>query len=302
MVMTAKGFGYVFAFTSVFLWAGNFVLARGLADAIAPVQLNFWRWVVALLVILPFALRNWHHDWPILKKHIPYLSVMGLVGVTCLNAFFYQAGSTTSSINMVLFVPSAPIVILILSRIFCGEAITPRRLLGLCIILCGLLLLLSRGQWSNLTHFRISTGDLWSIGGVLCFGLYSFLTRYRPHGVSLAGMHSTIFVAGLLFSLPALLWEMQVTAPTPWTPSVIGGILYAGIGCSSLAYLFWTKAIDAIGPVAAGMIYYSIPLFTALKGVLILGEQATLLHFVGGGLMLFGIVLAMLAPKQVKAY
>ncbi len=295
--MNAKSLGYTFAFTSVFLWAGNFVLARGLADAIAPVQLNFWRWVVALLVVFPFALRNWGHDWQILKKNLPYICLMGLIGVTCLNAFFYQAGSTTSSINMVLFVPSAPIIIMLLSRIFCGEPITPRRLLGLTIILSGLLLLLSRGQWSNLTHFRISSGDLWSIGGVVCFGLYSFLARYRPHGVSLLALHSTIFIAGLLFSLPALLWEMHVTAPTEWNMTIISGILYAGIGCSSLAYVFWTKAIDSIGPVAAGMIYYSIPLFTALKGVLILGEKATMLHFVGGALMLFGIALATIPPK-----
>ncbi len=296
--MTAKGFGYVFAFMAVFLWAGNFVLARGLSDAIAPVQLNFWRWVVAFVVVVPFALRTWSHDWPILKKHLGYLCVMGFIGVTCLNAFFYKAGSTTSSINMVLFVPSAPILIMVLSRIFCGDPITPRRLLGLCIILSGLLLLLSRGEWSNLTHFRFSSGDLWGIGGVASFGLYSFLTRYRPHGVSLAGLHSTIFVAGLLFSLPPLFWEMHVTDPRPWTPTVIGGILYAGIGCSTLAYVFWTKAIDAIGPVRAGMIYYSIPLFTALKGVLILGEQITLLHVVGGSLMLFGIALATIVPQH----
>ena len=51
-------------------------------------------------------------------------------------------------------------------------------------------------------------------------------------------------------------------------------------------------AIDRIGPVTAGMIYYSIPIFTAIEGVLILGEQVTLFHIIGGVLMFSGIVLA----------
>ncbi len=300
--MKAKSLGYTFALISVFLWAGNFIVARLFASTIAPVQLNFWRWLVALAFVLPFAIKTWHKDWPIIKKHLPYLTLLGFVGVTCLNALFYKAGSTTSSINMVLFVPSAPIIILLLSRIFCGEPITPRRLLGLIIILGGLLLLLSKGKWSNLAAFNISTGDLWCIGGVASFGIYSFLTRYRPQNISLYGLHSAIFTIGIILTLPFLFWEMSYSPPTIWNLSVLGGIFYAAVGCSSIAYLFWTKAIDNIGPVAAGMLYYTIPLFTALEGVLILGEDVTWLHAIGGSLMLIGIGLTTVPEKSSLKY
>ncbi len=285
------------AILAVVIWAGNFVAARAVAFSIPPVQMNVWRWTVALICILPFALPHWKHDWPILKKHLPYLTAWSFVGVTCLNAFFYQAGSTTTSINMVLFVPSAPIIIMLLSRIYCAEPITWRRLSGVVIIIAGLLLLVSRGNLQNILDLRISSGDIWSIGGVACFGIYSFITRYRPQGIAVASMLTTTFTIGILLSLPPLAWEV-VTRPNPtWNYGVIGAILYAGIGCSSIAYLLWTKAIDAIGPVSAGMIYYSIPLFTALEGVLILGEKVTLLHFMGGTLMLTGMLLATLPQK-----
>ncbi len=299
-MMNIKTLGYVMAFAAVIIWAGNFVVARAIAASIPPIQMNFWRWVVAFVCILPFALRSWRHDWPIMKNHLPYLAAYGLVSVTLLNSFVYAAGATSSSINIVLFVPSAPIIIMLLSRIFCGEAITWRRFAGLCIIITGICLLVSRGNIDNLLQMRISIGDIFSIAGVICFGIFSFITRYRPQHISVTSFLAITFGFGILLILPALFWEMYTYPPTVWEGSVLFGIVYAGIGCSSVAYLFWTKAIDAIGPVAAGMIYYSIPLFTALEGVLILGEDVTLVHILGGALMLSGMAITTI-PKKITA-
>ncbi len=298
--MNIKAIGYTAAFAAVILWAGNFVVARAMATSIPPIQLNFWRWFVALLCILPFALRTLPKDLPIVKRHIPYLAFMGFIGVTALNALFYKAGQSTSSINIVLFVPSAPIVIMLLSRFLCAEPITLRRLLGLVIILLGLGVLVSRGSWANVTNVNFSMGDLWSLGGVLCFGIYSFFTRYRPKDLSASGFHASTFSLGLILALPMFLFEVWALPPFTWSSTVIFSILYAGIGCSFMAYALWTKAIDSIGPVSAGMVYYTIPLFTALEGVLILGEQVTRVHVLGGGLMIIGIMLAILQNNTFK--
>ncbi len=292
--MNARSIGYTTAFIAVILWAGNFVVARAMATSIPPIQLNFWRWFVALLCILPFALRTLPKDLPIIKQHIPYLTFIGFIGVTCLNAFFYKAGQSTSSINIVLFVPSAPIVIMLLSRFLCAEPITLRRLFGIIIILFGLGGLISRGQWDNISNVNFSMGDLWSWCGVLCFGIYSFFTRYRPKELSSAGFHVSTFSLGLLIALPMFIVEVIALPAFAWNYAVIFSILYAGIGCSFIAYALWTKAIDCIGPVAVGMVYYTIPLFTALEGVLFLGEEVNKVHIAGGGLMIVGIMLAIL--------
>ncbi len=298
--MNTKAIGYTAAFLAVMLWAGNFVLARAMAMSIPPIQLNFWRWVVAFICIAPLAVRSFRDDWPVIKGNFPYLMLLGFIGVTSLNALVYKAGQSTSSINMVLFVPTAPIVIILLSRIFCAEPITPRRLLGLVFILVGLGVLVSRGKWSNIVGVNFSMGDLWSIGGVMCFGLYSFFTRYRPKDLSSTGFHLSTFGFGLLLALPMLLLEMHYVPSPTWDMSIWMAVLYAGVGCSFIAYALWTKAIDALGPVAAGMVYYTIPLFTALEGVLILGEEVTRVHIIGGGLMVIGIALAIIQKNIAK--
>ena len=44
------------------LWAGNWIVGRALRDAFDPVSLNFWRWLIAVLALAPFALPGW--VWP----------------------------------------------------------------------------------------------------------------------------------------------------------------------------------------------------------------------------------------------
>ena len=98
--MNTRFLGYLAALSATMLWAGNFVVARGIAQEIPPVQLNFWRWLLALTCILPFAWPKLRADWPAMKRHWRYLAAMGLVGVSLLNAFVYKAGQTTESLNM----------------------------------------------------------------------------------------------------------------------------------------------------------------------------------------------------------
>jgi drug/metabolite transporter (DMT)-like permease len=102
------------------LWSGNFIIARGLSESIPPVSLAFYRWVVAAIVFLPFALKPLLREWDCLRTHLPYLSMTALLGVTLFNTLIYFAGHTTTALNLSLISITFPIVIVILSRIIYG--------------------------------------------------------------------------------------------------------------------------------------------------------------------------------------
>jgi drug/metabolite transporter (DMT)-like permease len=286
--------GYIAALAATVLWAGNFVVARGIAHEIPPIQLNFWRWVLAFLCILPLALPKLRADLPAIRRHWPYLTGMALVGVAALNSLIYKAGQTTESLNMALLVPTAPVMIIVMSRIFYGEPLTPRRLTGVGIVLLGVVELVSRGDWQHLATLQFLPGDLWALAGAACFAVYSLFIRKRPAAISIEGFNAAMFGLGLLLMLPALAWEMAVMPRPMWSLHVVEGILYAGIGCSFAAYTIWTKAIASIGPVLAGIVYYSLPLFTAIESLLLLDERISLSHLIGGALIVAGILLATL--------
>lgn len=290
--MKTKSLGYLAALGATVIWSGNFVVARAIAEDIPPIQLNFWRWVVALLCMLPIALPHLKREWPEIRKHIGYLSFMALMGISLLNTLIYKGGQSTESLNMALLVPTVPIMIVILSRIVYGEAITRRRLLGIIIVILGVLTIVSRGDLQRLATVHFAAGDFWALGGAACFAVYSLFMRQRPVNISLWAFNAVTFALGLLFTVPALIWEMCVL-PLPVLSSGVGiGILYSGVGCSFVAYMLWAKAISIIGPVKAGFVYYTLPLFAAVSATLVLGEVVSMAHILGGVCIIAGILVA----------
>jgi len=293
--------GYLAALAATVLWAGNFVAARGVAHDIPPVQMNFWRWVLALACMLPLALPRLRADWPGIRAHWRYLAVMALIGVSALNALIYKAGQTSPSLNMALLFLSAPIMIIILSRVVYGTPITYRRLAGVGVVLAGVLTLITRGDWQHVAEVRFTPGDLWALAGSACFAVYSLFMRRRPAEISVEGFNTALFALGLALMLPALAWEAAVMPAPVWNTPVVVAVVYAAVGCSFGAYLFWTRAIAAVGPVLAGIVYYSMPLFAAIESVVILGEQVALFHVFGGALIIAGILAATLDRRALGA-
>lgn len=293
--------GFAAALAATAVWAGNFVAARALAELIPPVQFNFWRWAMALLAMLPFAIRHLRADWVAARDHLRYLCLMAFLGVTLMNALIYKAGQSTESLNMALIMPATPIVIMLLARAVYNEPITARRLAGMACASIGILVLISRGSLARLAQFQIQPGDLWTIAGMFCFALYSLFMRQRPHGISPAGFNVIVFALGLLFCLPPVAVEMAALPLPKLTWPVAAGIAYSGIGCSALAFWLWTVAIDRIGPVRAGIVYYSLPFFAAIMAKLVLAESASPSQMAGGLLIIGGILLATLPSMRKKS-
>lgn len=298
--MSEKFTGYAAALLATMVWAGNFIAARALAWEIPPCQFNFWRWAIALAAILPFAMRHLRGDWPAARAHFKYLSIMALLGVTLMNAFVYKAGQTTESLNMALLMPATPVVILVLARIFYGETIPPRRLLGMIVAMAGILVLISRGNWQRLASLEIMSGDLWTLGCMLCFALYSLLMRQRPKDISSSGFNAIVFALGLIYALPMIALEMWFMPLPQFSPALLVGLLYAGLGCSALAFWLWTVGIDRIGPVRAGIVYYSLPLFAAIMAKVVLDENVSPAQIAGGALIIGGIFVATFPGHEKK--
>ena len=46
---------YLLLTLSALFWSGNFIVGRAIREDIPPIGLNFWRWVIAFAILLPFA-------------------------------------------------------------------------------------------------------------------------------------------------------------------------------------------------------------------------------------------------------
>jgi len=290
--------GYLFALGATAIWSGNFIVARGLSEIVPPISLAFWRWVVAVIVLLPFALKPVIVERQQLLQSIRYLSVTALLGVTVFNTLIYVAGHSTSALNLSLIAITFPIFIIILSRLFYREKITANKMLGVALVTVGVVVLITKGELSVLHNISFAVGDLWMLSASVIFAIYSILVKQKPKDLSIWAFQLSTFSIGLLFLLPFFVWESSTVAPVNYDVTTVLSILYVGIFASLTAFVLWNKAIVTIGPSKSGMIYYTLPLFSGFLAFLFLNESIGMIHLFSALLIVAGILTANRVSKK----
>lgn len=273
------------------LWAGNALVGRAVVGRIDPVELSFWRWLVALTALLPFtALSLWAHR-RVLLDHWLAVVVMGLCSVAAYNTLLYMAMHTTTAINATLMGACMPLLILLLGRLWLGERIRPAQALGIVVSACGMLAVVTRGEPGRLLGLALTPGDGLMLLATLAWAVYSVMLRRFALPVPGATQLGAFVIVGLAALTPLYLWH---GAPMPAVGDgwMWAAILYTGLLASLVAFYFWNRGVAAVGAATAGQYSYLIPLFTALAAIPLLGEQFHWYHALGGGLIFAGIFLA----------
>ncbi|HEY9169064.1 MAG TPA: DMT family transporter [Lutibacter sp.] len=294
--------GYLFALGATAIWSGNFIIARDLSEIIPPISLAFWRWTVALIILFPFAVKQLIVEWAILKKKIGYLAITAFLGVTLFNTLIYVAGHSTTAINLSLISITFPVFVVIFSRIFFRELITLNKGIGIVLVLIGVILLITKGQLSKLLNLSLAIGDIWMLLAAIIFAVYSILLKQKPKGLNILSFQLSTFILGLIFMFPFFIWETLTVPAIKFESRTVFSILYVGIFASLTAYVLWNKAIEKIGPTNAGMIYYTLPLFSGVLAFILLKETIGLFHLYSLLLILFGIIIATIKKKIGEPY
>jgi len=284
--------GYIFALIATAIWSGNFIVARDLSETIPPISLAFWRWIIAFLAITPFAIKSLLKDWKLFKKHFLYLIITSVFGITIFNTLIYVAGQTTTAINLSLISITFPIFIIIISRFLYKEKITLHKILGIILVGIGVILIITKGSPAVLFELTFFKGDLWMLLAAIIFAVYSILLKHKPKEINVLSFQYATFSLGLLMLFPFYLIELSLVEPTVYDSNAILSIIYIGIGASLISFILWNKSILLIGPARAGMVYYTLPLFSGLLAFLLLKEKLNLNHLYSALLIVSGIILS----------
>ncbi len=271
-------------------WAGNIVLARGVADIIPPVAFAFWRWTLAFVLLLPFTLRQLAADRREIARGWKMLLLLALLGISSFNTLLYTAVHTTTAINGALIQSSMPAVIVLLSLALYRESVSARQMAGVMLCTLGASLIVLRGELKTLLAMAFVQGDLLMLVAVSAYGLYSTMLRRRPAIHPLSFLSATFFLgaAGLL---PAYLVELAATGPFTLSRDIVLSVVYVALFPSIVAYFCWNKGVDLVGPNRAGLFINLIPVFASLLSVWLLGESIRMFHLGGMGLITGGMVL-----------
>ena len=277
-------------FTALF-WVGNSIVARGARDVVPPAALSFWRWALALLILLPLAWPHLRRDAATLRKGWKPLLVLGVLGVGAFNTLLYQGLQVTTAVNGLLLQSMQPGLILAMGVLLFREPARRAQWLGIMLSILGVVIIIMQGELAALAAMTFNRGDLVICVAVICWSLYSALLRTRPAVHPLSFLAATVLI-GLLAVLPVYVAELasgRLIEPRPASWLAIG---YVALFPSLIAYLCFNRGVELVGAAASGLFLNIMPVIGSGLAALFLGEAIRWYHVLGMALIGVGILSA----------
>jgi len=278
-------------------WAGNSITGRAVRDDIPPFTLAFGRWLVAVLILLPFAARRLWDERAAAIAGWRWIAGLAFLGIVCFNAFIYSGLRHTGAANALLLQASIPALVLVLDRAVFGARAGALQIAGVAVSTLGVIGIVFRGDLSALATLRLGLGDVLILCGVVVWALYTVLLRKRP-AISSSSFLLLGFAFGALAMAPLAGWEWAQGMRVAWSLPVLGAFAYVGVFPSVLAYFIYNAATADLGAARAGQAITLMPLFGALLSALLLGERLEGYHLIGMALILAGIIVSAAALRK----
>ncbi len=275
------------------LWAGNAVVGRMVNTLVPPITLNFLRWAVAFVILLPLAawvLRPGSGLW----THWRRFGLLSLLGVGCYNALQYLALQTSTPLNVTLVAASGPVWMLAIGALFFEAPVRRAQIHGAVLSIVGVLVVMSRGDWAQLMAVRLVTGDLFILLAVVSWSWYSWLLTQKDEPQAIRNDWSAFLMAQVVFGLAwsglfaGLEWGLT-DAHITWGWPLVSALAFVAAGPAVLAYRCWGLGIQKAGPALAGFFANLTPLFAAIFSAAFLGELPQLYHLAAFALIVGGI-------------
>ena len=270
---------------SLFLWSSAFVGIKLALVTFSPGALALSRFLVASLCMF------FIYSTQIIKTQVAWVDKMclmaaGVIGIglynICLNYSELQVSAGLASFVIGLM----PVISIILSCVFLKEHLYPKVWIGIVISLLGLsLLALGEGSSSQIVQ-----GILLVLVSACCGALLAIVQKRFVRSYSAITVIAWVIWGGTL----SLLWYTPLLTHELPNASLfaIGIVLYLGIFPAALAYWAWTYVLKHSSVIKASTSLYAMPFMSSALGFFIVDEKLSLISLLGGGLALFGALIA----------
>ncbi len=278
------------ALLAILFWGVSFVATKALVREISPTTLIFSRAGLGTLLLASILAFRRQSAWPPRDALAP-LATMGFVGVAFHQVLQAYALRLTSAVNTGWLIGLTPLWSALLAALLLKERFGARKIAGLAAGFAGAGLVVTRGQIGvHLLALPATRGDLLILASTLNWAFYTVL----GHGVirRLGPTRATAgaMLLGWLMLLPVFAafsgWnEYARLSPGSWL-----ALLFLGIACSGLGYLFWYGALERVEASRVAAFLYLEPLVTLAAAVVVLGEPVGWTTVLGGLLVLGGVL------------
>ena len=274
-------------------WAGNFTIGKfAYLENIPPNTLAFLRWCLVLMILFPFTYKEISKLKDPIKKNLPLFLILGSTSVCIFTSFTYNALNYTQVINASLFNTAIPVTIILVCFLLKIEKTNIFQISGLLISVLGILAIITRLDLNILLSLNFNKGDLFMLGAIIAWGIYSAYLRKRTFQVSLLSLVHIICTFGLIFLFPLFLLDLIQGKTIEISGNLFFILIYIAIFPSIGSYYCWAGAVEIIGANRAGIFLSLIPLFSTILAMIFFNEKFLFFHFIGSVLIILGLFLS----------
>ena len=289
---------YLLLILTTLFWSGNFIVGKAASIyQIPPFSLNFYRWLFAFLILLPFTFKEILSRKKYILDNISFFIILGITSITIFNSIVYYSLYYTQVISGVLMISTIPVWIMFIASILKIEKTNLFQIIGVILSLTGVMFIITKADIELIKSLDFNKGDLSMVVAMFAWATYSALLRKKTYEISQIALLEIIIICGLVFLIPIYFIEMSsgnlIILGKPFILTLTYVVLFPGI----LAFLFWIKGIAIIGANRAGVFLHLMPIFGALMAMVIFKEKFMFYHSLGAIFIIAGITLS---NKNIK--
>jgi len=296
--MKSRSFlGLTSALIAVFVWGISFVSTKIILRELPPVTIAFFRQFIALipLVTLMFLKKE---NFRINKKELVLFALASLFGIVLY--FFFENGGLTliSASNASLLVAAVPVFVLVIDAIRGRKKINIPSMICIITSIVGVYLITFEGKAPD---FRSGSflGTLLVLASMFSWIIYTFLSDKLGEKYSSLKMTTLQTALSIPLFIPFVSGEF-----VKWKmPSVTAALnlVFLGVFCSALAYLFFLVGLKNHGPVLVSALLNLIPAITIIAEALMLREMISGFQAIGAVLILGSISYLSIKDKNTDS-
>jgi len=284
---------YLLLVLTTLFWSGNFIVGKAASVyEIPPFSLNFYRWLFAGIILLPFTIKEILNKKNYIFNNIGFFIVLGISSITIFNSTVYYSLYYMQVISGVLMISTIPVWIMFISSILGIEKTNKFQIFGVFLSLMGVMFIITKSDIDLIKNLDFNKGDLIMASGMFAWALYSALLKKKTYEISQITLLEVVIITGLLFLIPIYILEIYLGNPLIVHKPFILTLTYVVLLPGLASFFFWIKGISIIGANRAGVFLHLMPIFGSLMAIILFDEKFMLYHFLGAIFIIAGIILS----------
>ncbi|MFC4076651.1 DMT family transporter [Salinithrix halophila] len=278
-------------------WAGLYPIGHHATETMHPIAVAFYRFLFTTLCLMPILFWKERHTWKIQKNEWVPLLLLGMTGIFSYNSFFFMGLQSAGAVKSAVIIAAIPMVTTVFTRLLYKDRLTVRQIIGVILSFSGVICVVTEGNLQGIT--QVNTGDIWLLGAVLTFSIYTLLGKRFM--ASMSPLKTTTYATffGTIYFAFTVIWVRPPSIQT-FTLGQWSALLYMAIFATVIAFVWWNDGVSTLGPGVTAIFLNLVPVFTFIFST-ITGEPFRFMHLLGAVCVVCGVSLTLwFGSKEAK--